>query len=51
MFGNQVAQVIGNFASRPLEYELSLMYAPVWSWAAGLMLTERNIGAGVHFQF
>ena len=35
----------------PLEFELSLMYSPAWSWAAGLMLTDHAIGAGVHFQF
>lgn len=34
-----------------VEYEISLMYGPTWSWAAGLMLTEQNIGAGVQVQF
>lgn len=33
------------------EYEISLMYGPTWSWAAGLMLTDQNIGAGVQVQF
>ncbi|MEW6055506.1 MAG: multicopper oxidase domain-containing protein [Bdellovibrionota bacterium] len=33
------------------EYEISLMYGPSWSWAAGLMLTDRNIGAGIQVQF
>jgi FtsP/CotA-like multicopper oxidase with cupredoxin domain len=35
----------------PLEFELSLMYSPAWSWAAGLMLTDHAMGAGVHVQF
>jgi FtsP/CotA-like multicopper oxidase with cupredoxin domain len=35
----------------PFEYEISLMYSPAWSWAAGLMLTDHAIGAGVHVQF
>lgn len=35
----------------PLEYEITLMYGPIWSWAAGLMLTDHAIGAGAHFQF
>lgn len=34
-----------------VEYEISLMYSPNWSWAAGLMLTDHNIGAGVQVQF
>ena len=34
-----------------LEYEISLMYGPSWSWAAGLMLTNENIGAGIQVQF
>lgn len=33
------------------EYEVSLLYGPTWSWAAGLMLTERNLGAGIRAQF
>jgi hypothetical protein len=36
---------------KDIEYEISLMYSPVWSWSAGFMLTNQNIGAGVHFQF
>lgn len=59
----QWAQVIFtdvDFAWRParahrlaqeIEYEVSLMYSPAWSWAAGLMLTERNLGAGVQARF
>lgn len=35
----------------PLEFELSLMYSPSWAWAAGLMLTDHAIGAGVQIQF
>lgn len=41
----------GHEIGKDLEYEISLMYSPVWSWSAGLMLTERNLGFGVHFQF
>lgn len=41
----------GQILARDLEYEISLMYAPTWAWSAGLMLTERTLGAGVHFQF
>lgn len=35
----------------PSEFEVSLMYAPNWSWAGGLMVTEDSIGAGIQFQF
>lgn len=35
----------------PFEFEVSLMYSPEWSWAAGLMLTEDTLGAGVQIQF
>jgi len=35
----------------PLEFEISLMYSPSWSWAAGLMLTDHALGAGVQVQF
>lgn len=34
-----------------LEYEVSLMYSPVWHWAAGLMLTDKSVGAGLQLQF
>ncbi len=34
-----------------IEYEATLMIAPEWSWAAGLMFTDDNIGVGVSFQF
>jgi FtsP/CotA-like multicopper oxidase with cupredoxin domain len=37
--------------SEDLEFEISLMYGPAWSWAAGLMLTDQSLGAGVQFQF
>ncbi len=33
------------------EYELTLMYGPRWSWAAGLMLTEDDLGFGLQVQF
>jgi FtsP/CotA-like multicopper oxidase with cupredoxin domain len=33
------------------EFEVSLMYAPKWSWAAGLMLTNDSLGAGLEYQF
>jgi FtsP/CotA-like multicopper oxidase with cupredoxin domain len=33
------------------EVEVSLMYAPKWSWAAGLMLTNESLGAGLEYQF
>lgn len=33
------------------EWEVSLMYAPNWSWAAGIMLTEEKLGAGVQWRF
>lgn len=35
----------------PLEFEISLMYSPSWYWAAGLMLTEDTLGAGLEVQF
>lgn len=35
----------------PLEYEITLMYGPQWSWAVGLMLTDHAFGAGLEFQF
>lgn len=33
------------------EFEISLMYSPSWNWAAGLMWTEKNLGAGLQVQF
>ncbi|NDA64373.1 MAG: hypothetical protein EBX50_20445, partial [Chitinophagia bacterium] len=36
---------------RDTEFEISLMYGPTWSWAAGLMFTEKSIGAGAQIQF
>jgi hypothetical protein len=33
------------------EFEITLMYAPNWAWAGGMMLTEKSIGAGLQFQF
>lgn len=36
---------------RDSEYEISLMYSPSWTWAAGLMLTEKSLGAGIQAQF
>lgn len=37
--------------SNDLEYEATLMYSPAWSWAAGLMRTNENLGAGIKVQF
>ncbi len=36
---------------RDTEFEISLMYRPTWSWAAGLMFTEKSIGLGAQVQF
>lgn len=36
---------------RDNEFEISLMYAPTWTWAAGLMATEKSLGAGLQVQF
>jgi hypothetical protein len=36
---------------RDIEFEVSLMFGPAWSWAAGLMFTEKNVGVGAQFQF
>ncbi len=33
------------------EIEVSLMYAPKWSWALGLMLTNDSLGGGLEIQF
>lgn len=33
------------------EFEITLMYQPVWSWSAGLMFTEQSAGAGLEYQF
>lgn len=33
------------------ELEVSLMYSPKWSWAAGLMLTNDSLGGGIEIQF
>lgn len=33
------------------EWEVTLMYGPAWSWAAGLMLTDNSVGAGVQIRF
>jgi CopA family copper-resistance protein len=41
----------GSAIAHDFEYEISLMYGPSWSWAAGLMLTDNSIGAGIEFQF
>ncbi len=37
--------------SQTVEWEISLYYAPDWSWAAGLMFTNRDIGVGVQVWF
>lgn len=36
---------------RDSEFEVSLMYGPAWSWAAGLMFTEKGAGIGAQIQF
>jgi len=36
---------------RDTEFEVSLMYGPSWSWAAGLMATEKKLGVGAQIQF
>ncbi|MGE0172597.1 MAG: multicopper oxidase domain-containing protein [Oligoflexales bacterium] len=33
------------------EFEASLMYASDWSWAAGLMFTEADMGIGAQYKF
>lgn len=33
------------------ELEVSLMYSPTWSWAAGFMLTNDSLGGGIEMQF
>lgn len=33
------------------EFEISLMYAPVWAWAAGVKYTGDSVGVGLQFQF
>ncbi len=33
------------------EFEVSLMYGPAWSWAAGLMATEDSVGVGAEYKF
>ncbi|MDQ3232164.1 MAG: multicopper oxidase domain-containing protein, partial [Pseudobdellovibrionaceae bacterium] len=37
--------------SERTEWELSLMYASTWAWAAGLKVTEDNTGVGIQYQF
>ncbi len=36
---------------RKSEFEISLMYGPSWAWSAGVMLTEDNVGIGLHYNF
>jgi hypothetical protein len=36
---------------QPSEFEITLMYQNNWSWAAGLMFTERSAGVGAHYNF
>jgi FtsP/CotA-like multicopper oxidase with cupredoxin domain len=33
------------------EFAASLMYGPAWSWAAGLMFSDKRLGAGAQFRF
>jgi FtsP/CotA-like multicopper oxidase with cupredoxin domain len=37
--------------ARSLEFDLSLMYGPQWSWAVGLMATQDRLGFGAQLQF
>ncbi len=37
--------------ARDIEYKVSLMYEPSWTWAAGLMITEGGFDVGVQVQF
>lgn len=37
--------------AHPVEFEVSLMYSPVWTWAAGPMVTNDSVGGGIEFQF
>lgn len=41
----------GGNGADDLEFEVSLMYSPAWTWGAGLMLTEDTIGGGLELQF
>jgi len=34
-----------------IEYEISLMFSPTWTWAGGFMFTNRSIGMGLQAQF
>ncbi len=34
-----------------VEWELSLMFGPTWTWSAGLMLTNESLGAGFEVKF
>lgn len=36
---------------RETEYEITLMYGPSWHWAAGLMVTAKNVGLGFQAKF
>jgi hypothetical protein len=33
------------------EFAVSLMYGPSWSWAAGLMINDGELGAGLQYKF
>ncbi|MES3037972.1 MAG: multicopper oxidase domain-containing protein [Bdellovibrionota bacterium] len=33
------------------EFEISLMYGPNWTWAAGVMVTNESVGVGAQVQF
>ena len=41
----------GWHGERDTEFEVSLMYGPSWSWAAGFMATEKTVGIGAQIQF
>ena len=35
----------------PSEFTTSLMYAPTWAWATGLLVTEDSQGFGLRYRF
>ena len=36
---------------RETEFDISLMYGPTWTWAAGLIATQNSLGVGAQVQF
>lgn len=39
------------YGAHELNFEISFMYGPNWSWAAGLMATNDSVGGGLEYQF